>query len=183
MPRRSPASTPASASSNRVLGGGLVPGSVVLVGGDPGIGKSTLLLQAGGDGAEWKDQGSEGSRDQGARTRSQPSTSPRRIRRASPHARPAPRHRRRANLFILSDMNLADRRADPPHPAAGAGHRLGADDLQGRPRRLARLDHARSAAAALNWSTSTKVSNIAVVLVSHHARTASSPAAAARTPC
>jgi DNA repair protein RadA/Sms len=29
----------------RVLGGGLVPGSVVLVGGDPGIGKSTLLLQ------------------------------------------------------------------------------------------------------------------------------------------
>jgi len=30
----------------RVLGGGLVPGSVTLVGGDPGIGKSTLLLQA-----------------------------------------------------------------------------------------------------------------------------------------
>ncbi|MEE4639424.1 MAG: DNA repair protein RadA [Wenzhouxiangella sp.] len=31
---------------DRVLGGGLVPGSVVLLGGDPGIGKSTLLLQA-----------------------------------------------------------------------------------------------------------------------------------------
>jgi len=31
---------------DRALGGGLVPGSVVLVGGDPGIGKSTLLLQA-----------------------------------------------------------------------------------------------------------------------------------------
>jgi len=31
---------------DRVLGGGLVPGAVVLVGGDPGIGKSTLLLQA-----------------------------------------------------------------------------------------------------------------------------------------
>lgn len=31
---------------DRVLGGGFVPGSVVLVGGDPGIGKSTLLLQA-----------------------------------------------------------------------------------------------------------------------------------------
>jgi len=30
---------------DRVLGGGLVPGSVILVGGDPGIGKSTLLLQ------------------------------------------------------------------------------------------------------------------------------------------
>jgi DNA repair protein RadA/Sms len=32
---------------DRVLGGGLVPGGVVLIGGDPGIGKSTLLLQAG----------------------------------------------------------------------------------------------------------------------------------------
>jgi DNA repair protein RadA/Sms len=31
---------------DRVLGGGVVPGSLVLIGGDPGIGKSTLLLQA-----------------------------------------------------------------------------------------------------------------------------------------
>jgi DNA repair protein RadA/Sms len=31
---------------DRVLGGGLVPGAVILVGGDPGVGKSTLLLQA-----------------------------------------------------------------------------------------------------------------------------------------
>ncbi|MFZ1538290.1 MAG: AAA family ATPase, partial [Chromatiaceae bacterium] len=34
------------AELDRVLGGGLVAGSVVLIGGDPGIGKSTLLLQA-----------------------------------------------------------------------------------------------------------------------------------------
>ena len=33
---------------DRVLGGGLVPGSVVLLGGAPGIGKSTLLLQVAG---------------------------------------------------------------------------------------------------------------------------------------
>ena len=33
---------------DRVLGGGLVPGSVILLGGDPGIGKSTLMLQAAG---------------------------------------------------------------------------------------------------------------------------------------
>ena len=33
------------AELDRVLGGGLVPGSLTLVGGDPGIGKSTLLLQ------------------------------------------------------------------------------------------------------------------------------------------
>ena len=31
---------------DRVLGGGIVAGGVVLIGGDPGIGKSTLLLQA-----------------------------------------------------------------------------------------------------------------------------------------
>ena len=33
------------AEMDRVLGGGIVPGAVVLIGGDPGIGKSTLLLQ------------------------------------------------------------------------------------------------------------------------------------------
>lgn len=36
------------AELDRALGGGLVPGSAILVGGDPGIGKSTLLLQAMG---------------------------------------------------------------------------------------------------------------------------------------
>jgi len=44
------AATPRFASGlaelDRVLGGGLVPGSITLIGGDPGIGKSTLLLQA-----------------------------------------------------------------------------------------------------------------------------------------
>ena len=41
-----PRSKTGIAELDRVLGGGLVPGSAVLVGGDPGIGKSTLLLQA-----------------------------------------------------------------------------------------------------------------------------------------
>ena len=40
-----PRITTGIAELDRVLGGGLVPGSAVLVGGDPGIGKSTLLLQ------------------------------------------------------------------------------------------------------------------------------------------
>jgi len=35
----------ANAEFGRVLGGGIVPGSLVLIGGDPGIGKSTLLIQ------------------------------------------------------------------------------------------------------------------------------------------
>ena len=33
---------------DRVLGGGIVPGSVVLLGGEPGIGKSTIVLQSAG---------------------------------------------------------------------------------------------------------------------------------------
>jgi DNA repair protein RadA/Sms len=35
------------AETDRVLGGGLVEGSLILLGGDPGIGKSTLALQLG----------------------------------------------------------------------------------------------------------------------------------------
>ena len=39
---------------DRILGGGIVAGSAVLVGGEPGIGKSTLLLRSGGSGrAKW----------------------------------------------------------------------------------------------------------------------------------
>src|SRR5690625_6320324 len=41
----SPRITTSIKEFNRVLGGGVVPGSLVLIGGDPGIGKSTLLLQ------------------------------------------------------------------------------------------------------------------------------------------
>lgn len=38
-----------STELDRVLGGGLVPASLILIGGDPGIGKSTLILQVSGD--------------------------------------------------------------------------------------------------------------------------------------
>ena len=44
---RRPTRSPRGISEfDRVLGGGIVPGSLVLLGGEPGIGKSTLLLQA-----------------------------------------------------------------------------------------------------------------------------------------
>src|ERR1700720_4844891 len=42
----SPRLSTGSTELDRVLGGGLVPGSVTLIGGDPGIGKSTLMLQS-----------------------------------------------------------------------------------------------------------------------------------------
>lgn len=48
---------------NRVTGGGFVPGSVLLIGGDPGIGKSTLLLQVAGFMAK---NGLPNNRSQGA---------------------------------------------------------------------------------------------------------------------
>jgi DNA repair protein RadA/Sms len=45
-PRDEPRQPTGIEEFDRVLGGGLVAGGVVLIGGDPGIGKSTLLLQA-----------------------------------------------------------------------------------------------------------------------------------------
>ena len=41
---------------DRVIGGGFVPGSVTLIGGDPGIGKSTLLLQLVGNLSKLKEK-------------------------------------------------------------------------------------------------------------------------------
>ena len=41
---------------NRVLGGGIVPGSLILIGGEPGIGKSTVLAQVAGELALWGEQ-------------------------------------------------------------------------------------------------------------------------------
>ena len=45
MPKKEPRVQTDLTELNRVLGGGVVPGSLILLGGDPGIGKSTLLLQ------------------------------------------------------------------------------------------------------------------------------------------
>src|SRR3990167_2131640 len=61
---------------DRVLGGGIVPGSLVLISGDPGIGKSTLLLQSAMRIAEGKEgrEGSEG-KDGGKIKSSKPSES------------------------------------------------------------------------------------------------------------
>lgn len=45
VPKKEPRVKTKLTELNRVLGGGVVPGSLILIGGDPGIGKSTLLLQ------------------------------------------------------------------------------------------------------------------------------------------
>jgi len=50
--KKEPRITTGMKEFNRVLGGGIVPGSLALIGGDPGIGKSTLLLQVSSQLAE-----------------------------------------------------------------------------------------------------------------------------------
>ena len=68
---------------DRVLGGGLVPGSAILIGGDPGIGKSTLLLQMAGSLSHRERAGGEG-----LMARSDHSSSPHKT--SSPHPNPLP---------------------------------------------------------------------------------------------
>ena len=77
---------------DRVLGGGVVPGSLVLIGGEPGIGKSTLLLQAAAHFA----------RDD----RPGPLQLRRGIGAPDQVARRAARRRRRAPLYILAETCL-----------------------------------------------------------------------------
>src|SRR5512141_3473745 len=55
--RRSAARGTGVSEFDRVLGGGLVPGAVVLVAGEPGIGKSTLLLDVAARAARSGEQG------------------------------------------------------------------------------------------------------------------------------
>ena len=100
-------STPATRLStgidefDRVLGGGIVPGSLVLLGGEPGIGKSTLLLQAAAHFA----------RDSRARALQLG----RGVRAPGQAARRAPRRRPRAAVPARRDVPRADPRGDRAH--------------------------------------------------------------------
>lgn len=138
---------------DRVLGGGLVPGSVVLVGGDPGIGKSTLMLQAAGrmasDTLNVLYVSSEESAEQ-VRMRAA---------RLGVADRPA--------LFVLSDTNLArvveqTRRVQPGVLVIDSVQMIYKSDLDASPGSVAQL---RRCCAELVYLA--KVSGVAVVLVGH----------------
>lgn len=144
---------------DRVLGGGLVPGSVVLFGGDPGIGKSTLMLQAaglmGGAGTSGHDVprilyvSSEESAEQV------------RMRAARLGASASP------GLFVLADTNLAriveqTRRVAPEVLVIDSVQMIYKADLDAAPGSVAQL---RRCAAELVYLA--KLSGIAVVLVGH----------------
>jgi DNA repair protein RadA/Sms len=163
---------------DRVLGGGLVPGSVVLVGGDPGIGKSTLMLQAAGAMGGGRDQGTVGPRDQG------PSSIPRSLDPTMPPSsvlyvsseESADQVRMRAarlgvadapGLFVLSDTNLAriveqTRRVLPNVLVIDSVQMIYKADLDASPGSIAQL---RRCCAELVYLA--KVANIAIVLVGH----------------
>ncbi|MFN7020552.1 MAG: DNA repair protein RadA [Phycisphaerales bacterium] len=141
---------------NRVLGGGLVPGSVVLVGGDPGIGKSTLMLQASGamgtpahDPLRTLYVSSEESAEQV------------RLRAARLGVDRAP------NLFVLADTNLAriveqTRRLLPHVLVIDSVQMIYKADLDAAPGSITQL---RRCCAELVYLA--KLSGIAVVLVGH----------------
>lgn len=138
---------------DRVLGGGLVPGSVVLVGGDPGIGKSTLMLQAAGRMASDKlgvlYVSSEESAEQV------------RMRAARLGVADSPA------LFVLSDTNLARiveqaRRVQPGVLVIDSVQMVYKADLDAAPGSITQL---RRCCAELVYLA--KVSGVAVVLVGH----------------
>ncbi|MBL9001599.1 MAG: DNA repair protein RadA [Phycisphaerae bacterium] len=140
---------------DRVLGGGLVPGSAVLMGGEPGIGKSTLLLQAA---FAWANGGNrvlyvsseESSQQVGLRAK-----------RLSGHSPTGP------DLFVLSETNLARiveqaRRVQPRVMMIDSVQMIYKSDLPASPGSVSQL---RRCCADLVYLA--KASGIAVVLVGH----------------
>lgn len=159
---------------DRVLGGGIVPGSVVLVGGDPGIGKSTLLLQAAGvmgreratDVPASDKRGSDGAPSDASHlsvlyVSSEESAEQIRLRAARLGVGNS------AHLFVLSDTNLAriveqTRRVLPSVLVIDSVQMIYKADLDASPGSIAQL---RRCCAELVFLA--KVSNIAVMLVGH----------------
>lgn len=147
---------------DRVLGGGLVAGSVVLIGGDPGIGKSTLMLQAAG--AMGRSKGGAGADADIAPVlyvSSEESAEQVRMRALRLGVSDP------AGLFVLSETNLAriveqTRRVAPRVLVIDSVQMVYKSDLEASPGSVAQL---RRCCAELVYLA--KVSGIAVVLVGH----------------
>lgn len=140
------------AELDRVLGGGIVAGSAVLVGGDPGIGKSTLMLQAAG---------AIGASSPVLYVSSEESAEQVRMRATRLGVGESP------NLFVLSDTNLAriveqTRRVLPRVLVIDSVQMIYKADLDASPGSISQL---RRCCAELVYLA--KVSDIAVVLVGH----------------
>ncbi len=150
---------------DRVLGGGLVAGSAVLIGGDPGIGKSTLLLQAAskmaGGGVRVLYVSSEESAEQ-VRLRAGRVAPPEHRRGTAERATDASRE-----LWALADTNLARiveqvRRVRPSVVVIDSIQMIYKADLDASPGSIAQL---RRCCTELVYLA--KVSGVAIVLVGH----------------
>ncbi len=155
---------------DRVLGGGIVPGSVVLIGGDPGIGKSTMMLQMAGAlaGVAEVGGGGEGGGSEGA------TTEPRVLYVSSEES--AEQVRMRAArlgvaeedaLYVFCDTNLAriveqTRRTSPRVLIIDSVQMVYKADLDASPGSITQL---RRCCAELVYLA--KLSGTAVVLVGH----------------
>ena len=150
---------------DRVLGGGLVAGSVVLLGGDPGIGKSTLVLQALGalasPGAALKQNLSGKDPVRALYVTSEESADQVRMRAARLGVAES------ENLFVLADTNLARiveqaRRVRPGVLAIDSVQMVYKSDLDASPGSLPQL---RRCCTELVYLA--KASGMAVILVGH----------------
>ncbi len=138
---------------DRVLGGGLVPGSTVLLGGEPGIGKSTLLLQAAGALA--------GERSPVLYVSSEESAEQVRLRAERLELA------ERDGLLVLSDTNLSRiaeqaRKARPRAIVIDSVQMVYKGDLDAPPGSITQLRRCAGELVAL-----AKASGIALVLVGH----------------
>jgi DNA repair protein RadA/Sms len=144
---------------DRVLGGGFVPGSVVLLGGDPGIGKSTLLLQSLAALAEGGQRALYASSEESAHQL--------RLRAERLEGDPAAKAKRESNLWILAESNLARiveqaRRLGPSVLVVDSiqmVHRADVDAIPGSVSQLRRC--------ALDLVALAKSSGVIVVIVGH----------------
>ncbi|MEM9083570.1 MAG: DNA repair protein RadA [Planctomycetota bacterium] len=142
---------------DRVLGGGIVPGSVVLLGGDPGIGKSTLLLQSSAQLART-----------GVRTLYVTSEeSAEQVRSRAERLRPADQSEHPDDLYVLADTNIARileqiARVKPEVVAIDSIQMVYKPDLDASPGSVAQLRR-----CTLELTHLAKQTGIAVVLVGH----------------
>lgn len=152
---------------DRVLGGGLVPGSVVLVGGDPGIGKSTLMLQAagriGGAGGDESAKGVETATDGANVLYVSSEESAEQVKLRAERLEIAGSE----NLYVLADTNLAriveqTRRVRPSVLVIDSVQMVYKADLDASPGSVAQL---RRCCAELVYLA--KLSGTAVIMVGH----------------
>jgi DNA repair protein RadA/Sms len=147
---------------DRVLGGGVVPGSAVLVGGDPGIGKSTLLLQAA---ACMSDAGQRVLYVSSEESAQQVKMRAERVLVGEEGASP-PRGRM-SDLFILSETNLSRiaeqaRRVKPALLVIDSIQMLWSSAVEAAPGSATQLRR-----ACLELVTLAKASEMAVAMVGH----------------